>query len=213
MVNFMLDDYDGTFIPDIGGLSKKDYIATKTAVLTAGFLAGYSLLENSIVVGTVTSCGFTRLAPIGRKQAGHIFHRAADLIAALDGMWEADEQVINPTLTRDWKNRPANMRSAAFAAMVKTGFIFDTTLRYFFGRPSDDEINIVFLRALHDQELRAALGDTFECWARKHMKKNAKLPPESEPDDFLLMRKAGHGSHGLMDIGDQVNASHSPTMQ
>lgn len=206
----MFDYHDDLFIPDIDGLPETDYVETVTALLSAGFLVGYSLLEDAIVVGTVTSCGFTRLVPINHEQAGGIFCRTFDLMAILDEMQDADEETCD-LVSRDWKDRPYVMRCAAFSALLKTGVIFDGALRNHLGEPSDDETKIVYLRATYDHKLRAALGDKFKCWAKDHMKPDARLPPESEPTDFVMMRKAPPEDHDLVYSGDYLDSHHFRT--
>jgi len=198
----MFDYFDDLFVPNIEGLPEADYVETTTALLDAGFLVGYSLLLESIVVGTVTSCGFTRLIPIDRAQASGVFRRTVDLMATLDGIQEADEETCD-ILVRDWRKRPSNMRCAAFAAMLKAGVIFDSALRNRFGEPSKDEVNIVHLRAIHDKDLRVALGDKFDKWAERHMKPGAELPSESNSNDFVWMRRAGARKNDLVYNGDE----------
>jgi|AntRauTorcE11898_2_1112593.scaffolds.fasta_scaffold04006_2 hypothetical protein len=206
MATVMFDYHNNLFVPDIDGLPETDYVETMTALLGAGFLVGYSLLLDSIVVGTVTSCGFKRLVPINRPQAGGIFRRTADLMATLDGIQEADEEALDP-VRRDWKQRPSSMRCAAFSAMLKAGVIFDSALQNHLGRPNDDEINIIHLRAIHDHELRAALGDKFKDWAGKHMKPDAQLPPKSEPTDFVWVRHGRLKDQNLLYPGDHADSN------
>lgn len=198
----MFDNFDDLYIPTIDGLPQEDYVETMSALLDAGFLVGYSLLLESIVVGTVTSCGFVRLIPIDRAQAGGVFRRTVDLMATLDGIQEADDETFE-TVPRDWKARPTNMRGAAFAALLKAGIIFDSALRNRMGAPSKDEINVVYLRAIHDKDLRVALGAKFSKWAEQHIKSDVELPEESGNSDCVWMRRANPGKSDLVYQGDQ----------
>lgn len=198
----MFDNFDDLFVPQIEGLPQEDYVETMSALLDAGFLVGYSLLLESIVVGTVTSCGFTRLIPIDRAQAGGVFRRTVDLMATLDGIQEADDEG-GVAVPRDWKERPTNMRGAAFAAMLKAGIVFDSALRNRMGEPSSDEVSVVFLRAIHDKDLRVALGAKFSSWAEKNLKEDAELPDGTDNSDCVWMRRATPGKSDLIYRGDQ----------
>lgn len=196
----MFDNYDDLFVPQIGGLPPEDYVETMSALLDAGFLVGYSLLLESIVVGTVTSCGFTRLIQIDRQQSGGIFRRTVDLMATLDGIQDADED--SPEIVvRDWKARPINMRCAAFSALAKAGVVFDSALRNRMGEPSEDEIQTVFLRAIHDKDLRAALGLRFTRWAEANLRDDTVLPESPNDFDFVWMGRGGSDAGGYKDRG------------
>jgi len=198
----MFENFEDLFVPHIEGLPQEDYVETMSALLDAGFLVGYSLLQESIVVGTVTSCGFTRLIPIDRGQAGGVFRRTVDLMATLDGIQEADDETLE-IVPRDWKARPTTMRCAAFAAMVKAGIVFDSALRNRMGEPSRDEVNVVFLRAIHDKGLRVALGSRFSRWAEKNLKEGETLPEEVESTDCVWMRRANPGTTDVLYREDQ----------
>jgi hypothetical protein len=179
----MLHHIASDFVPHIHGLSGKQYLKVCRTLLNGGFLAGFSIRSERVIVGFVTSCGFTRLINLNNETTCNAFADPTRLFRALAHEEQIKEDISQPS-ARSWIQRPSSVRCAALAGLIKTGVVFDQNLSQSFGTIGGDEQNILFLRAIHDVELRAALGESFNRWGQKHLKPGTELPTNIANEDF-----------------------------
>lgn len=165
----MLNRYDDVFLPKIDGVSGSGYEYVSKRLLEKGFICGYSLFLEAITVGSVTSCGFTRLIDIGHDRAPHLFQEPTKLLEVLTRFENTDERGSGEII-RDWKERPPLMRCSALCAMIKAGFVFDRLILDSFGQISFEEEHAITLKASTDDDLRAALGKSIRRVTGKYLK-------------------------------------------
>jgi hypothetical protein len=197
----MFKRYPHVFVPNIAGLSSAGYEHTCESILEAGFICGYSLLLETIVIGNVKRCGFTRLTDIGHSRIPELFQEPTRLLEILTKL-ETMEEPRTGEKNCDWKTRPLLMRCSAFAAMAKAGFVFDRLLANSFGNVSEREAHAIYLRAIHDADLQAALCTNTECWTEKYLKRCVSLPLDTRSNLSTLKQWSSDNlpSHSESDI-------------
>jgi hypothetical protein len=202
----MFHYYDSVCIPTIDGLSGNDYQRSQALLLDAGFICGYSLLLETITVGTVTSCGFARLVDIGHSRVPRHFRDPTRLLDILNDLQNSDERGIWENAVRDWRERSALMRCAAFAAMLKAGFVFDRPLQQSFGDVSEEEKTKIYMNAFHDAGLQAALGRNLENSTDRYSKHPGLIPVQSASLNLIGSQELIRDNLGDHTDGDSKTA-------